>query len=450
MRNLFSVVAILVLIGSFANGSVLIGLNSSEQKDHGSKQKDHSMHGMESSKEEPEIASLFLLRLASDTSLNPKTGRLPMGMAKIGQWQAMWMGKAFLDYTYQSGQRGGESVFSLNNGMFGVARQLGSGALMFRSMLSFEPMTVRNRLYPLLFQTGEMAYGKPIVDGQHPHDLFMEVGVHYAYRLSDSIMLQGYYAPVGGAALGPPAFPHRASAVYLPQATRGHHWQDSTHIANQVVTGAIAYNKFRWELSGFHGQEPDEDRWDIDAGPIDSFSTRFSFTPNPNWVGQFSIGRLHQPERMHITDIRRTTASVQHSRDLGRGEAWSTAFIWGQNYKLAESKATNAFLIETVFPLGTSRFLTGRFEWSQRDELLDGHEGHSGEHDEHSENGVFDITSFTAGMTQNLGVSAGFITRVGMNLTAHRIPDALKQVYGSKPYGFHFFLSLTLGTPMRH
>lgn len=61
--------------------------------------------------------------------------------------------------------------------MLGAAHKLGRGSLMLRSMLSLEPATVTNRRCPLLFQTGETAYGIPLVDAQHPHDFVMELSV---------------------------------------------------------------------------------------------------------------------------------------------------------------------------------------------------------------------------------------------------------------------------------
>src|SRR5262249_53498572 len=57
------------------------------------------------------------------------------------------------------------------------------------------------------------AYGKPLVDAQHPLGLVMALSVQYAHRLDRDTMLQFYYAPVGEAALGPVAFPRRASAA---------------------------------------------------------------------------------------------------------------------------------------------------------------------------------------------------------------------------------------------
>ena len=75
-----------------------------------------------------------------------------------------------------------------------------------------------------------------------------------------------------------------ASAAELPQATLGHHWQGSRHIANEVVTAGISHGIFRLEASGFHGQEPNENRWNIDYGAIDSWSSRLSVSPSKNWM----------------------------------------------------------------------------------------------------------------------------------------------------------------------
>ena len=146
-------------------------------------------------------------------------------------------------------------------------------------MLSLEPATITNRSYPLLFQTGETAYGRPLVDAQHPHNFIMALGAHYAHPLGSDTMLQLYYAPVGDPALGPVAFPHRASAAELPQAPLGHHWQDSTHIADNVATVAVQHAWLRLEASGFYGTEPGENRWHIDWGPMNSYSGRLSVAP---------------------------------------------------------------------------------------------------------------------------------------------------------------------------
>ena len=103
-------------------------------------------------------------------------------------------------------------------------------------MLSLEPATISGRRYPLLFQQGETAFGKPIEDGQHPHDFIMEMAALYDLKMGENSLLSLYFAPVGDPAIGPTAYAHRASASENPLAALGHHQQDSTHIANEVVT----------------------------------------------------------------------------------------------------------------------------------------------------------------------------------------------------------------------
>src|SRR5205807_3742180 len=200
----------------------------------------------------------------------------------------MFMASAFLVDTQQSGPRGHDKFYAPNWFMTSGERSAGKGSLMLQLMLSLDPATITNRRYPELFQTGETAYGKPLVDAQHPHDFIMSLGLNYARPLGEHTILQAYFAPVGDPALGPVAFPHRASAGELPQAALGHHWQDSSHIANEVLTVGIMHRKVRLEASGFYGSEPNENRWNIDYGPINSWSTRLSVFPAKNWMAQVS------------------------------------------------------------------------------------------------------------------------------------------------------------------
>ena len=239
--------------------------------------------------------------------------------------------------TQQSGPRGGDKFYSPNWFMASGIHKLGRGSLLLQSMFSLDPATVTHESYPLLFQTGETAYGKPLVDAQHPHDLFMSLGASYAHPLGEETMLQLYYAPVGDPALGPVAFPHRASAAELPQAPLGHHWQDSTHIADNVATVALHHKWLRVEASGFFGTEPNENRWNIDWGPMNSYSGRVSVFPSKNWMAQVSAGRISKPERQTDGDIVRSTASLHYTRPMAAGTAWSTSLIWGRNHDTASS-----------------------------------------------------------------------------------------------------------------
>ncbi|MCL4794010.1 MAG: hypothetical protein KJZ84_05580 [Bryobacteraceae bacterium] len=412
---------------------------SEETHDH------HHHHGPETgSVASPNRATGFLFGFGSGTSVNPASWAMPMVMQTKGNWNLMWMGQAFLVGTQQSGPRGGDKVYSANWGMLAAARNLGRGSLMLRGMVSLDPLTVTGKQYPLLFQSGETANGKPIVDGQHPHDLLMEVSIHYARPFGEKAMLNFYYAPVGDAALGPIAFPHRASAMELPQATLGHHWQDATHIANNVVTAGVTYSKFRLEASGFRGKEPNENRWNIDMGPIDSWSSRLTWQPGRNWVAQVSAGRLHRPETTHEDDVLRSTASVHYTKPVRGALDWSSSLIWARNYKTIGRYATTAVLAETVVPVSRRNLLTARFEWSQRDELFE--YDHDLAHRIFHETGkrAHNVAAYTVGYTRELGSAGPLQAAAGFNVTAYSIASTLRPYYGSSPFGASVFLRFRL------
>ena len=391
-------------------------------------------------------AATYLLTQSSGTSLQPQAWPMPMVMSRLGTWNLMWMGQAFLAATQQSGPRGGDKIYGPNWGMLGAVHELGNGSLMFRTMLSLEPATITDRVYPLLFQTGEAAFGQPIVDGQHPHDLFMELAGQYAHPLGERSMFNVYYGAIGDPALGPTAFPHRASAMEFPQAVLAHHWQDSTHIASNVLTAAFSFDKVRIEASGFHGFEPDEHRWNIDFGEMDSWSTRLSVFPSNNWKSQFSLGRLRRPEQFHGDDVVRVTASVHHVIPRGNGNSIATSFVWGRNYKTIEHEASHAVLAESVVPIGERNFLSGRFEWSQRDELFANDHDLEEQIEDQTGTHTFSVTAFTAGYTRDLLLTERAQIGVGANISTYIIDDALKPFYGDHPIGITVYLRLRVRT----
>src|SRR5262245_48457909 len=98
----------------------------------------------------------------------------------------------------------------------------------------------------------------------------MEISGRYDINLGERSQMFLYGGPVGEAALGPPGFPHRAFASENPAAPLSHHQQDSTHIATDVITVGVVKGPVQLEASTFHGREPNENRWNLDAGRPDS------------------------------------------------------------------------------------------------------------------------------------------------------------------------------------
>jgi Cu/Ag efflux protein CusF len=362
----------------------------------------------------------FLMRQASGTSMNPAAAPMHMTMTKIEDWTLMLHGLAFVNQVVQSGPRGDDKLFSTNWIMGMAERPLGGGQLMLRSMLSLEPVTVGKK-YPELFQTGETIDGRPIVDAQHPHDFFMELAAEYAHPLPNNAIGYVYVAPFGDPALGPVAYPHRASAAEIPQATLSHHVQDSTHIAGSVMTIGAQRGEYGVAFSGFHGREPDEQRWDIDTGKIDSWAARVTFDPTPNWSAQISTGHLRHPEAAEPGNIQRTTASVAYSNAVS-----DTSFIFGHNKK-TDGHATSSWVAESVFRVAGGNYVTGRAEIVDKDELFAD---------------VVRIKALTLGYSRDVANVGPLLGAVGANVTGYSISEALEPSYGRNPRSFYLFIRL--------
>jgi hypothetical protein len=391
-------------------------------------QEEHHHHMAEM--ETPDPAADWLMEQASGTSLNPPSAPMHMSTVHAGSWNLAFHGLVFITQDWQTGPRGRDKFFSANWFMMTAQHQLGKGMFQFRSMLSLDPATIPNKQYPLLFQTGETAFGHPLIDAQHPHDLFMELSVQYILPLTSRTAIGFYYAPMGDPALGPVAFPHRISASEFPQATLSHHYQDSSHIVAQVVTGQFKYRSAVWEFSGFHGAEPDENRWNIESGAIDSWATRFTLSPRTNWSAQFSIGHLHHPEALEENDITRITASLTYNEPSPHGN-WATSFIFGQNRKSIVDRVLNSYVVETVYQFKEKNYLSGRFETVDKDEL-----------EIPPSESVYRITSFTAGYTRDVNLLPWVLTGVGGNFTVFNVSEQVHSVYGDHPAGFFLFLRI--------
>jgi len=257
---------------------------------------------------------------ASRTAWQPAATPMHARHSMIGDWQMMTHYNAFLAYDHQSGPRGGDQFNSVNWLMLMATRRTGDNELAFHGMFSAEPWTTTGRGYPLIFQSGEAYRGQPLIDRQHPHDFLMELSGRYGRLIANETVFSFYVAPSGEPALGPPAFPHRLSAMDNPAAPVSHHWLDSTHISFGVLTAGIARKTWQWEGSWFNGREPDDDRWDIERPRLESYAGRFTWNPTPAWSAQISHGYLKEPEELHPGEnVRRTTISALNVAELSRG-----------------------------------------------------------------------------------------------------------------------------------
>jgi hypothetical protein len=376
----------------------------------------------------------------SGTSVEPISTRVPMLMTTKGRWMFMFHANVFVLDEQQSSARGADRFFSTNWFMPMAQRKLGRGVLTTRVMLSLEPATVTDRRYPLLFEQGETAFGVPIADGQHPHNFFMEVAALYDWRLGEKSLLSFYFAPVGDPAIGPTAYAHRASALEDPVAPLGHHQEDSTHIADDVVTVGLTYRMARIEASGFHGREPDEFRWDIDQGKIDSWSTRLTIDPEKNWSGQYSYARISSPEGLFPSeDQERMTASLTYNRPFHEGN-WASTILWGRTRSLGDNALFNSYLFES-----TTRFRARNYLWTRIEDVDRSNELILGENPlppEFQEQPIGRVQAYTLGYDHDIELVRHLASAIGAQITTYGVPDRLRTIYGQHPAGIAVFVRL--------
>jgi hypothetical protein len=366
-----------------------------------------------------------------------------MQMTMESGWQFMQDGIVFAEFNHQGGARGGDEFVAPNWWMGIATRNSGRGRFTFNAMFSLDPATVGRDGYREIFQAGEALDGKPLIDRQHPHDLFMQLAASWRVPLGDTSALTVVGAPSGEPALGPIAFMHRASAVDNPTAPLGHHLQDSTHISFGVVTAAVDFGRWTVEGSVFNGREPDDNRWDFDFGPLDSVSARLWFRPTSEWALQVSTGHLTQPEELEPGNIERTTASVSWTRTGGANVAGITA---GYGRNDTDHGARNAFLLEgarhwgantiysrlEVLQVETALLLTGQIPQGEGADVKDV------------------VTAFTVGGVRDVLRVGGWEGGVGGDVTFYGVPESLRSPYGH-PVSFHLFFRLRPpASPMGH
>lgn len=349
-----------------------------------------------------------------------------------GDWMVMAHGSVSLNYTDHSGPRGDDKLYSTSMAMLTGERETGWGRIQLKSMFSLEP-AMDARGYPNLFATGETANGEPLVDRQHPHDLFMELAARVDFNIGEGQSLFIYGGPVGEPALGPSAFMHRGSASFNPEPPIAHHWFDSTHITYGVVTAGLMTRRLQIEASAFRGREPDERRWNIETPKLDSWSVRATYNPSPAWALQASYGQIEEPEATHPgQDERRFTASAHYANRAG----FSAMLAFSAKVRRPGTTLT-AWLAEANWNLDRANTLFARVENVANDELFP-------DHDDPLHDAKFRVTKFQTGYARRIALRP-FELALGGSIAAYAKPGALDEVYGSNPWGYTLFARISLG-----
>jgi hypothetical protein len=367
-------------------------------------------------------------RDGSGTSWMPDSSPVFGHHFMAGDWMFMLHYSLIAGFDDQWSNRGSSRFLSTNWLMGMASHPFLGGVLTFRAMLSGEPATAAGPdQTPELLQSGETYGGQPLHDKQHPHDFFMETALLYRHPIAGDLGFELYAAPSGEPALGPTAFMHRLSAMFNPFAPIGHHWQDSTHISFPVVTAGLFNNWLKIEGSAFYGREPDENRWDFDIGPLDSWAGRLSINPTNDLSLQVSYGYLHGPEAIDpLTNEHRLTASLQYAADHG-----AMTLVWGR--KIINGTYSDSLLGEAELDVDGKSVAFLRAEWVQKTaadlDVLG--------------NGVYDVTQLVIGYTYRLPRIGPVVPFIGAAVDVGFVFGDLVDIYGTQnPTGAYFFFGV--------
>jgi hypothetical protein len=373
-------------------------------------------------------------REASGTSWQPDSSEHTGWMLSSGDWMFMLHGNLDLIADTQSGRRGDDKLFAAGMLMGMATRTFANGnTLQFRGMVSPDPL-MGKKGYPLLLASGETANGTDrLIDRQHPHDLFMELSASYSVKLAEKASAFLYAGLPGEPAFGPPAFMHRQSISISPEAPISHHWLDSTHITFGVVTAGLVLDRIKVEASRFNGREPDQHRYNIETGPLDSTSVRFSWNPTDTLSVQGSWAHLEEPEQLEPgVNQRRWSASVSYTRPFADGW-WASTIAWGR--KSIEGESQDAFALESSFKW-KDWTLFARGETTENNELVEGEADHGK---------AYSVGKASLGLVRDFPLADHLKFGVGGLYSINFIPPGLKDEYGgSNPHGAMGFVRVKI------
>jgi hypothetical protein len=390
---------------------------------------DHDGHGAMTAA----LGPYPMTREASGTAWQPDTSEHSGVMVQSGDWTLMGHAMLNLVYDHQSGGRGDDKAFVSGMVMGMAQRPLGDGTLQLRAMLSPEPLMGKSG-YPLLLASGETANGTDrLIDRQHPHDLFMELSASISQNIGPRSSLFLYAGLPGEPAFGPPAFMHREAIMDSPEAPISHHWLDSTHISFGVLTAGLVLDRFKVEVSRFNGREPDQHRYDIETGPLDSTAVRLSWNPTDTLALQGSWGHFVDAEQLEPgVDQKRLSASALYAREIAPGWKLATTLAWGR--KIVEHHRDDALAAEASLKHGLWT-LFARGELTESRELLDIHE----------HGPAFTVAKVSLGAIRDVRVAKHLTLGAGGLVSANFVPDGLSPLYGgNNPVGAMGFVRLKI------
>lgn len=369
-------------------------------------------------------------------------------------WDIRVSGSLFVQALYEPRDRhrtGGFStrqMGSLNWGMLMARRSLGGGRFGVRTMLSAEPWTVPGCGSLSFLATGEVCDGDTIHDRQQPHDLVMELAMDYDRPMWGRWRWQVYSGLAGEPALGPPGYPHRASALVNPVGPVTHRWLDATHVTFGLVTLGVHNQRWKAEASAFNGREPDERRTDLDLGAFDSVAGRLSFLPTERLALQISAARLREATTNFPVasqpPVTRATASAMYHVPMGANGLWATTLALGATHAreavsggILDATSVGA-LLESSLTVADRHTIFSRAEVGR----MPAHDLHAHEYSR----SLFPLGKVQVGYVRHLRVAKGVVPGTGGSLSLSVLsPELAPRYYGRVAPGVAVFFNIRPG-----
>jgi hypothetical protein len=194
------------------------------------------------------------------------------------------------------------------------------------------------------------------------------------------------------------------------------------------------WQQLKFEVSAFHGREPDQFRYNIETGRLDSASARLSWNPNQQWALQLSQGYIHSPEALQPdVNQHRTTASAVYDRPFDDGN-WATTLAWGRDDD-RPGRPLNAYLLESAVTLQATHTFFARLERVQEDELFTGTSPLAGDE--------FGVAKLSVGYIHDWPLAGHLYLGLGGLVSVYDLPAAADAAYAS-PHSYMMFARLKL------
>ena len=194
------------------------------------------------------------------------------------------------------------------------------------------------------------------------------------------------------------------------------------------------HDGWKLEASAYNGREPDQHRFDIETGSLNSTAARLSWNPTADWSRQASWADEKSPEQLEPdVDQTKVSASAIYTVPFGQEGWWSTTAAWGR--RSSEGVDLDAWVLESALKPTAAWTIFSRAERVDNDELLaaGGHHGPA-----------YTVGKISLGAIRDWALSRHVSFGLGALYAFNFVPSALDDAYGNDPRGGMAFVRLKL------